>query len=179
MSPCNTKIAPYVALSAIKTFITSRPAQNGRHFADDIFKCIEWKCLFFIEMSPKIDGSIGNKPAFLQIMAWRLTGDKTLFEPMMAWFPDAYIRHSTLMSLSVCHVCTSPVSESYNCDFNSRLCLVLKYTFVTLIRFCWIATSTSLIAISNYIIVCLKGIFHNRDIAHFSHMIISHSLPVM
>ena len=64
---------------------------NRRHFADDIFKCIfenenEW-------ISPKISlkfvpkGPITNIPALVQIMAWRLPGDKPLSEPLMVTLP--------------------------------------------------------------------------------------------
>ena len=68
-------------------FITLRPRQNGRHFADDIFKCIflnenVWipnkislKCV------PK--GPINNIPSLVQIMVWRCPGAKPLSEPMM------------------------------------------------------------------------------------------------
>ena len=79
-----------------------RPRQNGRRFPDDILKLIflnenVWIsitiCLKFV---PKV--LIGNKPALVQIMAWRLTGDKPLSEPMMVNFADAYMRHSASMS---------------------------------------------------------------------------------
>ena len=36
---------------------------------------------------------IDNKPALVQVMAWRRTGDKPLPEPMMTQFSDAYMRH--------------------------------------------------------------------------------------
>ena len=66
-----------------------RPRQNGRHFADDIFKRIfenenEW-------ISPKISLTfvpkvwINNIPALVKIMAWRRPGDKPLSEQMMVW----------------------------------------------------------------------------------------------
>ena len=68
-------------LAEVITIInTFRPRQNGRHFPDDIFKWI-----FFNEnvwMSIKISlkfvsqGPINNKPALVQIMAWRRPGDK-------------------------------------------------------------------------------------------------------
>ena len=35
-----------------------------------------------------------HKSALDQIMAWRRRGDKSLSEPMMAYFTDAYMRHS-------------------------------------------------------------------------------------
>ena len=66
---------------------TLRPRQNGRHFPDDIFKCI-----FLIEnvwISIKISlkfvpmGPINNNPVLVPIMAWRRLGDKPLSEPMM------------------------------------------------------------------------------------------------
>ena len=72
------------AISGINTF---RPRQNGRHYPDDIFKCIflNENVWIPIEISltfvPK--GSINNIPAFVQIMAGRRPGDKPLSEPMM------------------------------------------------------------------------------------------------
>ena len=68
-------------------FNTLRPRQNGRHFADDIFQCIflnenAWISLkISLKFVPK--GPINNNPAFVQIMAWRRSGDKPLSEPMM------------------------------------------------------------------------------------------------
>ena len=66
---------------------TLRPIQNGRHFADDIFKCIflnenTWISLnISLKFVPKF--RINNIPALVQIMAWRRPGDKPLSEPMM------------------------------------------------------------------------------------------------
>ena len=61
--------------------------------ADDIFKCIllNENDKIPIQISLKIvPGSpIDNKPALVQIMAWRRTGDKPLSEPMMTQFTDA------------------------------------------------------------------------------------------
>ena len=66
---------------------TLKPRQNGRHFADAIFKCIflNKNVLISIKISLKfvLKGSINNIPALVQIMAWRWPGDKPLFEPMM------------------------------------------------------------------------------------------------
>ena len=64
-----------------------RLRQNGRHFADDIFKCVfinenVWIVIkISLNFVPK--GRINNIPALVQIMAWRLRGDKPLCEPMM------------------------------------------------------------------------------------------------
>ena len=68
-------------------FNSLRPRQNGRHFADDMFKCISLNenLWILIEISLKFVpmGSINNNPALFQIMAWRRPGDKPLSEPMM------------------------------------------------------------------------------------------------
>ena len=67
---------------------TLRPRQNGRHLADDTFKRIflnenVWISINIpLKFAPK--GQINNIPELIQIMAWRLPGDKPLSEPMMA-----------------------------------------------------------------------------------------------
>ena len=67
------------------------------NLADNIFKWIfvnEKVCnsirisLNFIPRDP-----IDNRPALVQVMAWRRTGDKPLPEPMLTQFIDAYMRH--------------------------------------------------------------------------------------
>ena len=68
-------------------FYRLRPRQNGRHFADDIFKCIffyenAWISLkISLKFVPKV--RINNIPALVQIMAWHRPGDKPLSEQMM------------------------------------------------------------------------------------------------
>ena len=63
------------------------PRQNGRHFADDIFKCIfENENIWIpIKISLKFvpKGAINNIPALVQIIAWRRAGGRPLSEPMM------------------------------------------------------------------------------------------------
>ena len=70
------------------------PRQNGRHFPDDIFKCIF--CLnenlwipikISLKFVPK--DLINNIPSLVQIRAWRWPGDKPLSEPMM----DSLLTH--------------------------------------------------------------------------------------
>ena len=70
--------------------------------ADDIFKWIFLDgngripiqiSLYLVSRSP-----IDKKPALVQVMAWRWTGDKPLPEPMMTQFTDAYMRHQGEMS---------------------------------------------------------------------------------
>ena len=66
---------------------TLRPRHNGRHFADDIFKCFflnenVWIPIkFSLKFVPKVP--INNIPALVRIMAWRRPGDKPLSEPIM------------------------------------------------------------------------------------------------
>ena len=65
-----------------------RPRQDGRHFPDDISKCIFFNenayicikiSLKFVPMVP-----INNIPALVQIMACHRKGDKSLSERMMS-----------------------------------------------------------------------------------------------
>ena len=72
---------------AVLPLNTLRPRQNGRHFPDDIFKCIFFYENLWISLKislkfvPKV--WINNIPALVQIMAWRRPGDKPFSEPMM------------------------------------------------------------------------------------------------
>ena len=85
-------LAPRVVKSSAATVVTMklntlRPGQNGRHFPDDMFKCIflNENVWISIDISLKFvpKGSINNNPTLFQIMAWRRPGDKPLSEPMM------------------------------------------------------------------------------------------------
>ena len=66
---------------------TLRPRQDGRHFPEDILKCIflNENISISINISLKFvpKGRINNNPALVQIMAWRRSGDKPLPEPMV------------------------------------------------------------------------------------------------
>ena len=70
---------------------TLRPRQNGRHFADDIFKCIFVNENVWISIKISLNfvpnGPINNIPALVEIMAWRRPGDKPLSEAMMVNLP--------------------------------------------------------------------------------------------
>ena len=70
---------------------TLEPIQNGRHFADDPFKCIflNENVRISINFSLKFVpwGQINNIPALVQIMAWCPSGDKQLSVPMLASLP--------------------------------------------------------------------------------------------
>ena len=70
-------------LFAKNSFITFRPRQNGRHFADAIF--LNENAWIALKISLKFVSKvrINNIPALVQIMAWHRPGDKSLSEPMM------------------------------------------------------------------------------------------------
>ena len=85
---------------------TLRPRLNGRHFPDDILRCInfpERKCMksrlqFLFKFVPK--GPINSIPALAQIMACRYPGDKQLSEPMMIGFlTHIYVIRPQLVNL--------------------------------------------------------------------------------
>ena len=63
-------------------FLTLRPRQNGRHFADDIFNGIFFNEKVWISIMISLwfvpSGPINNMPAMGQIMAWRRWGPKPL-----------------------------------------------------------------------------------------------------
>ena len=74
----NKVVARKVVLKAFihhPHFNTSRPRQNGRHFADDFFKYVFLyeNMSIWINISLKFvpNGEINNIPALVQIMAWR------------------------------------------------------------------------------------------------------------
>ena len=66
---------------------TLRPRQDGRHFPDNIFKCIFLNENVWISIKSSLKfvpkGPINNIPALVQIMAWRWPGDRLLSEPMV------------------------------------------------------------------------------------------------
>ena len=70
---------------------TWRPRQNGRHFADDLFKCIFLKENIWISIKISLQfvpmGPINNIPILIQIMAWRRQGDKQSSEPALVRLP--------------------------------------------------------------------------------------------
>ena len=76
---------------ALVMFNTLRPRQDGRHFADDIFKCIFFNENVWIPIKISLKfvpkGPINNIPALVQIMAWHAPGDKPLSEPMVVSLP--------------------------------------------------------------------------------------------
>ena len=77
----------FIQVSTCSGINTLRPRQNGRHFADDMFKCIflNGNVRISIKISLKFlpKDPINSIPSLVQIMAWRQPGNKPLSEPMM------------------------------------------------------------------------------------------------
>ena len=65
--------------------------------ADDNFKCIflneNNKILIPISLKFVTRSPIDNKPALVQVMAWRRIGDKPLPEPVLNHITDPYMQH--------------------------------------------------------------------------------------
>ena len=74
----------------------SPPGQDGHHFGRRHFQThfhnedVRISIQISLKSVPK--GSIDKKPALVQVMAWRRTGDKPLPETMLTQFTDAYMR---------------------------------------------------------------------------------------
>ena len=100
-----------VCCGCTQSLNTLRPRQNGRQFTDDLFKCIflNENVWISIEVSLKFvpEGLINNIPALVQIMAWRLPGDKPLSEPMMVSLPSHICvtrpQHSNYLRYAIPH----------------------------------------------------------------------------
>ena len=77
------------------TFDSSPPGQNGCDFSNNISKCnfMNEKFCILIRISLNFvpEGPIANDLTLVHVMAWRRTGDKPLFEPMLIQFADLYI----------------------------------------------------------------------------------------
>ena len=90
-----SKILPQMKDLERSKFNSSHPGQIGRHFTDDIFRCIfvNEKFCILINISLKFipKGQRKNIPGLVQIMAWCRIGDNPLSEPMLIQFIDAYI----------------------------------------------------------------------------------------
>ena len=78
-------------------YVNASPPHKMAAIFADIFKCTFFneidRILIQISMKYVPRSPIDNKPALVQVMAWRRIGDKPLPEPMMNQFSEAYIRH--------------------------------------------------------------------------------------
>ena len=108
------------------TLNTLRPWQNGRHFADDVFKCIflnenMWILLkISLKFVPK--SPTNNIPSLVRIMAWRRPGDKPLSEPMM----DSLLTH-------IC-VTRPQWVNMLNCFKDYKRCIHISYHILDCIK---------------------------------------------
>ena len=77
----------HVSLTFMFSINTLRLRQNGRHFPDDIFKCIflnEKICITIKNLLKFVpQGTMNNIPVLVQVMASRQPGDEPICEPMM------------------------------------------------------------------------------------------------
>ena len=82
----NNDLLPNLHWTIVSTH-WERPRQDGRHFPDDIFKCIflNENVQILIKISLKFvpKDPINNIPALVKIMAWHRRGHKPLSEPKM------------------------------------------------------------------------------------------------
>ena len=77
----------------IQVSLTHGGGENGHHLAEDIFKCTpsyEHRRITIVQNN--------DKPSLVHIMAWRPYGAKSLFQTMMVWFTDTFMRHLTYMN---------------------------------------------------------------------------------
>ena len=81
------KIKVYFIWRSHFAFNTLRPRHKGRHFTDDVFKCIFFNENVWIALKISLKfvskGPINNIPSSVQIMAWRRPGRKPLSELML------------------------------------------------------------------------------------------------
>ena len=77
--------------------LQARLSHSFRHFADDFCRIhfLEWKILVFWyrfnwNLFSLMHFTISHKPALVQIMAWHLSGAKSLSESMPAYFTYTY-----------------------------------------------------------------------------------------
>ena len=84
---------------------TLRSKQNGHHLADNILKCIFWNetlgILIKISLKFVLKDSIDSKSPLVQWMAWYLSGDRPLPEPMLTiilWRHRTSLGHNELTS---------------------------------------------------------------------------------
>ena len=106
---------------------TLRPRQNGRHFADDIFKRIFLNDNIWIQIKISLKfvpkGSVNNIPALVKIMAWRRPGDKPLSEPMMvSLLTHICVTQPQWVKPLNGNLCQEPV-KCHLRDFLGKLCL--------------------------------------------------------
>ena len=122
-------------------FNTLRPRQNGRHFADDILKCIfvnenVWIPIK-IPLKCILKSPVNNIQALVQIMAWRRPDDKPLSEPMMVRFPTHICFRCTKMFVYInATSCTWVPLYHRHCFLVADVINMCRITFVMALYKC-------------------------------------------
>ena len=89
--PMTVSLLTHMGVTRHHWVSTLMPRENVRHFSDDIFNYVflnenVWIPIkISLKFVPK--GQINHIPALVQIMVWRLPGDKPLSEPMLVSLP--------------------------------------------------------------------------------------------
>ena len=96
------RVISHTMMGVLIAINTLRLRQNGRHFTDNIFKCIflneNFRILIRFSLKFVLKGPIHNKSALIQVMACYLFSTKPLPETMLMQFTDAYMHHLAPMS---------------------------------------------------------------------------------
>ena len=91
-------------------FNTLRPWENGRHIADNSFKCISnehvWILFLKVQLTICQFASVGSDNCWTlnrrqAIISTNKTITRHTAQTMMAWSTDAYLRHLASMSLCI------------------------------------------------------------------------------
>ena len=81
------RVMSFTMANKFRSVNSSPPGQYGRHFPNDISRCLlmNEKFCILIKVSPKFVPKcpIDNNPALVQIMAWHQIGARPLSEPML------------------------------------------------------------------------------------------------
>ena len=96
----------------MNSFNSLWPKNNGCHFAGDIFKRISLNEKFTLEVVPKVSND--NKLALVQVMAWRLPGEKPLFQSMLTKVLTASLGHTELTYVALASFAVCSVNYAHN-----------------------------------------------------------------
>ena len=163
----------------VRTFNILRPWQNGRHFPDDIFKCIFLNENVWISIKISLNfvplGPINNIPALVQIMAWRRPGDKPLSEPIMVcllthicvtrsqWVKKSY---NSVYVLGKIHSYIKEGNAGHEND-NVHVCTINVYIYISIF---W--TLMTMLFVMIYMCIYIHGriydVFSNKLFLAFS-----------
>ena len=142
--------------------------QNGRHLANDIFKCIflNGNLWIPIEISLKFvpRGPIDNIPALVQLMPWQYPRVKPLSEPMMVSLPTHICITRPQWVNKIVLRLTQPVFS---------MCIFLyfeSYLFVVCLNSVWDVIKIILIEL-NWIELNRKLVIKDHPVAPFTNMV--------